>query len=85
MYMHQPSFKMGGPACNLNQESLNETECKQAANAQNMPFYKWKETSAWPSGCFQYQKVDGDPALAHNPAQKTAWPNSGNEATQYCK
>ena len=84
MYMHQPTFKMGGPACNSGQESLNETECKQAANAQNIPFYKWKENNKWPSGCFQYQ-ADGDTAIAHNPSSNTTWPNSGYEATQYCK
>ena len=84
MYMHQPTFKIGSPACNSGQKSLNGKECKQLANAQNMPFYKWKENNEWPSGCFQYQ-VNGDPAIAHNPSSNTKWPNSGKDATQYCK
>ena len=84
MYMNQPTFKLGNPACNTGHQSLNEKECQQVANAQEMKFYKWDENTEWPTGCFQY-KVNDKPAIAHNPSDNTTWPNSGNEATQYCK
>lgn len=84
MYMHKPTFKMGGPECDKGQKSLNENDCRDLAKSQDIPFYKWTKDNQWPKGCFQYE-VDGNTAIAHNPTSNTTWPNSGYEATQYCK